>query len=157
LAFASNQPIEQWFGNLELSFDKAHIRTERLDKGIAVLCDHDWRDHVGTTEGFTIDAKAGVMRTSARFGSGQRAAEIFNDVKDGIRKEVSVGFMIYDLELISDKDGESTYRSNDWMPYEISLVSVPADISVGVGRSLETAKAAEAEITQTEQRKMADK
>jgi HK97 family phage major capsid protein len=39
--------------------------------------------------------------------------------------------------LEEEKDGEATYRANDWEPLEVSIVSVPLDITVGVGRALD--------------------
>lgn len=134
IAFAADKPVEQWFGRLQLSLDKKHIRTERLDGGgMALLMDHNTRDQVGVVDAWNVTG--GVARATVRFGKGERASEIFQDIQDGIRKNVSVGFMIYDLQLVESKDGEGDlYRCEDWEPYEISIVSVPADISVGVGR-----------------------
>ncbi|HEX3100864.1 MAG TPA: phage major capsid protein [Pyrinomonadaceae bacterium] len=137
LAFASDRPIEHWFGLLELSMKGNAMRTDRLDSGAPLLCDHDPCDIVGVVEGHVIGMD-GIARATVRFGESARANEVFHDVKTGIRTNVSVGFMINSMEMIDKggKDSPAVYRSTDWMPYEISLVSMPADISVGVGRSL---------------------
>lgn len=135
LAFASDKPVDHYFGRLILSMDKEAMRTERLSNGAPLLMDHDWRDVVGVVESFAVEK--GIARAVVRFGESARAEEVYRDVKTGIRRNVSVGFMVYELDLESEKKGESPiYRSNDWEPYEISIVSVPADISVGVGRSM---------------------
>ena len=63
------------------------------------------------------------------------AEEIWQDVKDGIRKSVSVGYRIHKMALESETDGMESYRATDWEPYEISMVSCPADEKVGIGRS----------------------
>ncbi len=137
VAFASNQPIDHWFGRLVLTMNKSAMRSDRLKNGAAVLMDHVWTDQVGVVESFSIDR--GVARASLRFSRSARAEEVFQDLRDGIRKNVSVGFMLHEMHLESDHAGESpVYRSDDWEPYEISIVSVPADISVGVGRSIHT-------------------
>jgi HK97 family phage major capsid protein len=66
---------------------------------------------------------------------------VFQDVLDGIRRNVSVGYQIHKAQLVEvegdpeKEGGQDTYRVTDWEPMEISLLSVPADASVGVGRS----------------------
>lgn len=147
LAFASDQPVEHYFGLLRLSMREGHVRTGRLKRSAPLLMDHDTRDHVGTIESYAFGSD-GIARAKVRFSRSTRGQEVFQDVIDGIRSLVSVGFLLYDLELESDKDGEMpVYRSNDWEPYEISLVSVPADISVGVGRDLDQSQVSDARTT----------
>ncbi|MCP4858351.1 MAG: phage major capsid protein, partial [Fuerstiella sp.] len=74
-----------------------------------------------------------VGRAVVRFGRSKRASEIFNDVVDGIRKHSSVGYRIHKMQ--PEEEVENSFRAVDWEPYEVSLVSIPADASVGVGRS----------------------
>ena len=74
-----------------------------------------------------------------RFGKSARAEEVWQDVLGGIRRNVSVGYMIHKATLVESNEGVETYRVNDWEPFEVSLVSVPADASVGVGRSAQPA------------------
>jgi HK97 family phage major capsid protein len=138
LAFASDRSVEHWFGNLQLSMKPGAMRTVRLDSGAPLLMDHNSRDQVGVVEEYSIDQKAGMARAVVRFSDSTRGEEIFRDVKNGIRRNVSVGFMVNSLELIEENKGEMpTYRCDDWEPMEISIVSMPADTSVGVGRSLD--------------------
>lgn len=133
LAFASDKPVDQWFGKLKLSMQKAAMRTDRIQSGAPLLMDHNHRDQVGVVESIAIDRSSGIARAVVRFSESSRAAEIFRDVETGIRKSISVGFLVHDLKL-EDREND-IYRSDDWEPYEISIVSVPADISVGIGRS----------------------
>lgn len=88
--------------------------------------DHNQTDHVGVVESARIDADR-RGRAVLRFGRGQRASEIFEDVKDGIRSKVSVGYRVLKVILESSIDGEETYRVVSWEPIEISFVSIPAD------------------------------
>jgi HK97 family phage major capsid protein len=135
LAFASDKPVEHYFGRLILSMDKKAMRSERLKSGAPLLMDHNSRDQIGVVEDVSIGTD-GMARANVRFSRSARGEEILQDVQDGIRQNVSVGFMIYGLELVEEKKGEMpTYRCDDWEPMEISIVSMPADISVGVGRS----------------------
>ncbi len=137
LSFSSEEPVERWFGTEILDHSPSSVRLGRLNNGGPVLVDHDHRDHVGVIESVSID-KDRRGRALVRFGKGERAMEIFNDVSDGIRTKVSVGYRIHRilLEESGDKEGD-TYRATDWEPYEISIVSIPADDSVGVGRSVD--------------------
>lgn len=134
LAFASETPYERWWGVEILDCTPSSMRTGRLRSGANLLCDHDTRDVIGVVESVEIGTDK-VVRAVVRFGKSVRAEEVWQDVRDGIRRNVSVGYMIHEAILESTKDGVETYRVTDWEPYEISLVSVPADASVGVGRS----------------------
>jgi HK97 family phage major capsid protein/HK97 family phage prohead protease len=134
LAFASEQPYERWWGIEILDCTPSAMDTSRLRSGANLLCDHDTRDVVGVIESVEIGPDR-VGRAVVRFGKSVRAEEVWQDVRDGIRRNVSVGYMINEALLESTKDGVETYRVTSWTPYEVSLVSVPADASVGVGRS----------------------
>ena len=134
LAFSSESPVTRWFGDEILDHSPESIRLGRLNDGGAVLVDHDARDHVGVVESVVISADR-MGRALVRFGKSARADEIWQDVKDGIRKSVSVGYRIHKMALESETDGLESYRATDWEPYEISMVSVPADAMVGIGRA----------------------
>lgn len=132
LSFSSEEPYVRWWGTEILDHSANAIRLARLNNGAALLMDHNTRDQVGVVERARIQGRKGLA--TVRFGKSARAQEVFEDVKDGIRKLVSVGYRIHELILEKEKDGEGTYRATDWEPYEISIVAVPADPSVGVGR-----------------------
>lgn len=134
LAFASETPYERYWGIEILDCTATAMRQGRLRSGANLLCDHSARDVVGVVESVEIGADR-VARAVVRFGKSARAEEVFQDVVDGIRRNVSVGYMIHKAQLIETKEGVETYRVTDWEPFEVSLVSVPADASVGVGRS----------------------
>lgn len=145
LSFASDIPHEHFlwssweYVDIALSMDPKAVRTERLSAGAPLLMDHNTRDMVGVIEAFSIEKKEGKARATVRFSESPRGEEIYKDVLGGIRQCVSVGFMIHKLTLKEQRDrkkGEiDLYEAQDWEPYEISIVAVPADISVGVGRS----------------------
>lgn len=134
LSFSSETPLARWFGTEILDHSPSSVRLGRLKSAGPLLVDHDMRDQVGVIESVSIDADR-KGRALVRFGRAARAEEIWQDVKDSIRKSVSVGYRIHELKLDSEKDGEETYRAVDWEPLEVSLVSIPADVSVGVGRA----------------------
>jgi HK97 family phage major capsid protein len=134
LAFSSEEPYERWWGVEILDHSKKSVDMSRMTDGAPLLVGHRSDDQVGVIESARIDADR-VGRAIVRFGKSARAEEIFQDVIDGIRTKVSVGYRITEAVLESQKDGVDTYRVMKWEPYECSLVAVPADASVGVGRS----------------------
>ncbi len=136
LAFASETPYERWWGVEILDVSATSMRQGRLRSGANLLMDHDTRDVVGVVESVEIGADR-VARAVVRFGRSVRAEEVWQDVREGIRRNVSVGYMIHKAVLVETVEGVETYRVTDWEPFEVSLVSVPADASVGVGRSAE--------------------
>jgi len=131
LAFSSEEPVERWFGTEILGHAPENVDLGRLNDGGALLVDHDPRDHVGVIEEASIDSDK-VGRAVVRFGQSKRAKEIFQDVLDGIRSKISVGYRIH--EMLENRETEE-YTATRWSPHEISFVSIPADATVGVGRS----------------------
>lgn len=146
LSIASTAPYERWWGVETLEINPAAINDERLRAGAPLLVNHDVADHVGVIEDFAI--ARGKLRVLARFGRSTRAEEIWQDVLDGIRVSTSVGYIINDLVLEKQEDSINHYRVTSWTPMEGSLASVPADISVGVGRSRINPKGQHMEIDQ---------
>lgn len=142
LAFSSELPVERSFGYEVLDHTAESVRLDRLNDGAAVLVNHDPNDVVGVVQNARIDGDK-VGRATIRFGKSDRASEIYQDVQDGIRSLVSVGYRINRYEINERSDDLDEVRVTDWTPYEISLVAIPADPKVGVGRDLPEAPAVE--------------
>lgn len=139
LAFSSEAEVQRWWGIEILDHSPGAVVMDRLQDGAPLLVNHDDGDQIGVVESVSIDADR-RGRAVVRFGRSDRAEEIFRDVQDGIRKHVSVGYMIHDAKLTEERDGVDVWTITSWEPFEISIVPVPADISVGIGRSLEAPK-----------------
>ncbi len=139
LSFSSEEPYERYWGVEVLDHGAKSVIMDRLNNGAPFLVNHDTRDQVGVVEKAVIgsDRKG---RASVRFGRSNRAEEILQDVIDGIRKNVSVGYRIHEMVLEKEEEDKRTYRVTSWEPFEVSIVPIPADNSVGVGRSDEEAK-----------------
>lgn len=132
IAVSSEEPVERSFGIEILDHKPGSIDLSFLNSGRApLLLDHDPTKQIGVVESVTLDGSARRLRATARFGKNGLAKEVFDDVTDGIRANISVGYQINKL----DKEGKDTYRATSWMPMEVSIVSIPADRTVGVGRS----------------------
>lgn len=126
LIFSTEAPYSRWWGVEILDHEPASVRLERLKTAGPLLVGHDPGDHVGVLEKVWIGGDR-QGRALARFGKSARAEEIFQDVLDGIRKSVSVGYIVHRAVLVEEKEGIETYRITDWEPLEVSMVSVPAD------------------------------
>jgi HK97 family phage major capsid protein len=134
IAISSEEPVSRSFGMEVLEHSEEAINLSFLASGRApLLLDHDPEKQIGVIESVDLDSSARRLRATVRFGKGALAKEAFDDVMDGIRANISVGYAINKMER---KDKE-TYVAKSWMPMEASLVSIPADVTVGVGRSSE--------------------
>ena len=132
IAVSSEEPVERSFGIEILDHKPGSIDLSFLNSGRApLLLDHDPTKQIGVVESVALDGSARRLRATVRFGKNGLAKEVFDDVTDGIRANISVGYQINKL----DKEGKETYRATSWMPMEVSIVSIPADRTVGVGRS----------------------
>jgi len=141
LSFSSEEPYKRYDRQLGeyyevLSHESDDIDMSRVNDGAPVLVNHNPDDHVGVVEHAEVgEDKRGYAKV--RFGRSARAIEIFNDVLDGIRKNVSVGYKWLKSEKVGEaEDGLPIVRAS-FIPFEISLASIPADNSVGVGRTEE--------------------
>lgn len=144
LSFSSETPYGRWFGDEILCHDEECINLERFNNGLgAVLFNHDRDAVVGHVEKVWLEDNRG--KALARFDTDEQSETIFQKVQSGTLQGVSVGYAIYRYEVLKDEDTKSTngrfngpaYVVTDWEPLEISIVSVPADPTVGVGRSAE--------------------
>ena len=138
IAFSSEMPVMRWFGEEVLSHEANACDLSRLNDGGAVLFNHDWHEPIGVVERAWIDGdKKG--RAIIRFGNSTFAQEKFQDVQDGILRHISVGYCVQDMTCDNPEadDEHLRYIVTHLQPYEISLVTVPADTSVGIGRQAE--------------------
>lgn len=134
LSFSSEAPYERWWGVEILGHTSGEVDMAWLKSGNApLLSNHDTGQQIGVVLSAQIDTDR-KGRAVVKFGKNARAEEEWQDVLAGIRTNVSVGYEIRELELVKQEGDQKTYRVTDWRPLEVSLVSVPADMGVGVGR-----------------------
>ena len=119
----------------ELSPDPSAVRMGRLQSGAApFLRDHDTWDGIdsvlGVVDSATLDPTTGTGDATCRFSARDDVQPYFQDVVDKILRNISFGYRVYAIDMIPPgQEGNDTwiYRATDWEPYEISLVSIPAD------------------------------
>lgn len=128
-----------------LSHEPSAIVTDRMARGLPLLLDHDTRTHVGRIEALRIED--GRVRGRPRFSRSALGREVEQDYRDGIRVDVSVSYRVLAWEQVGERDGVPVIEVTRWEPLEGSLVAVPADINVGVGRSDQAARAPTTEHT----------
>ena len=153
IAVSSEEPVERSFGqeildHTEKSVDLSFAKSGRMP----LLLDHDPRQQIGVVEDVTLDGSSRVLRATVRFGKNGMAKEMFDDVTDGIRSNISVGYQVNKMQ----REGEDSYRVNSWKVHEVSLVSIPADTSVGVGRSKDTSIEPKTETIEIKETIMSD-
>ncbi|EHE7398325.1 phage major capsid protein [Salmonella enterica subsp. enterica serovar Muenchen] len=146
LAFSSEAPYSRIYTDQNgdpvelkeiLVHDKDAVDLDVLNDKASLLFNHEFDNHIGVVvPGSARIDEDGVGRALVQFSKvGQLANETFEKVKEGTMSKVSVGYTV--LEGHADFS-KGVYFVTRWQPYEISIVSVPADSSVGVGRSLNT-------------------
>ena len=158
VSFSSETPVERWGYSEILSHDPECIRQGERQKHMPVLFNHNRDDLCGVVEETWIGDDRRQYAT-IRFAQTERGQEVESLVRDGILTNVSFMYQIYAWE----QPEENVIRAIDWEAFEISLVTIPADAGVGVGRADPGKVAPEpksddiAREAQKEERKMTDK
>ena len=128
--FSSEYPVKRYFGNEVLSHENGAADLSRLNDGGAVLFNHNMDKPIGVVESAYIgEDKRGYAKI--RFSRSKFASEILDDVKDGILRGISFGYSINEMDETSDG-----MLARSWSVHELSVVTVPADPTIGFGRSL---------------------
>ena len=129
---SSELPVDRWWGTEILSHDKGAVRLKRANKGaMPLLFNHNIDDPIGMIEEGRIEENRLVV--DSRFFDTDRAAEVQSMINGGLHN-VSIAYRVHVLE--ENKDTE-IFTATDWEPYEVSIVTIPADPSVGIGRGQE--------------------
>lgn len=134
LTFSSEAPVGQYFGREILSHKPGDVDLSRLNDGAALLYNHNRNDLRGVVEKAHIgNDKRG--HATVRFSRSPAGEQAFQDVKDKVLRGVSVGYRVKNMKQTGGDKANPEFTVDKWQPYEISLAPVPADNSVGVGRS----------------------
>lgn len=136
-SFSSENPVERWFGNEILSHDSGAVDLSRAKQGaLPLLFNHDMGDLRGKIENVKLGPDKRLYAT-ARFAKTDAGNEALALVQDGMLPNVSFGYIIEEMKLTSSGGEKSIdeYTATKWAPYEVSLVTVPADPTVGIGRA----------------------
>lgn len=145
IAFSSEQPYQRQFWDEQnqemVVLDEILVHTpeavdlSRLNNNAPLLFNHNFDNHIGVVCNARIDADK-VGRATVKFSKhGTLANDIRNKVIEGTMEKISVG---YDIKEYQIDYAKGQLIVTKWAPFEISFVTVPADDSVGLNRSLNT-------------------
>ncbi len=145
LAVASEYPVRRRSFDGEefdevLVCEPGAVDLTRFNSGAPLLLEHWTGDHVGVVEAARIDGDR-VLRGVVRFGTSEKAEQAYREtVIDRIKRNVSCAYEVLAAEVVRSKEAGAvpTVRVTRWAPSEVSLVAIPADPTVGVGRSAES-------------------
>ncbi len=142
LSFSSEEPYERFWGIEILDHSEGAMDLTRLSEIGCVLFNHNRDRVIGKVNRVWVENSRGCAEIE--FDSDDESEKIYQKVKNGTLKGVSVGYRVDAWEEIAPNkksaDGRFTGPAEiakKWTPYEISIVSVPADPTVGVGREME--------------------
>jgi HK97 family phage major capsid protein len=137
-SFSSEAPVERWFGTEVLSHERSAVDLSRLNDGAPLLWNHNPDQVLGVVERGWIDEEKSRGMVAVRFSRSPFAEEKLADIRDGILRNVSVGYSIVD----ADQSRDGSLVATRWQPMEVSVVAIAADPDVGVGRSFSIASQA---------------
>jgi HK97 family phage major capsid protein len=143
--FSSEYPVSRYFGTEVLSHDDDAPNFMRLNDGAPFLFNHNPDKVLGVVERAWHDKKKKRGYAKIRFSRSEFAKQYLDDVKDGILRGISFGYSIDEVE----ERGEGVVATK-WSPHELSLVSIPADPTIGIGRSLLSKEPSMPEASQAE-------
>jgi hypothetical protein len=139
VVFATETPVSRcgWDENYDevLSCEEGAMRMERVNVGLPVMDTHNtWSVHSQLGRAVKVwfnDKREACARL--QFSQRDEVVKIFQDIADGIVTGISVGYRVFKFIREPQEEGKlPIYRAVDWMPTEISLAPVPADINSGV-------------------------
>lgn len=151
LSFSSEEPYERYFGPEILDHKDGAIDMSRLQSIGCVLFNHNRDSVIGKIRKAWIENNRGYAEIE--FDTDEFSEKIFQKVKNGTLKGVSVSYVVNNYESVKEgkksTDGRFNgpcYIARNWEPLEISVVSVPADPTVGVGREFNLEKLTEKHV-----------
>ncbi len=127
---STENPVDMPYGKEILSHEPGAINLARAKNGLPLLWQHDPNEIVGRVENIRLENRK--LKGDLRPGHSQRAKELWEDVRAGIVKDISIGYVLDEKPI---RDGE-IFIVPKWTVYETSLVSIGADAAAGIGRSV---------------------
>lgn len=141
ISFSSEEPYERWFGIEILDHSEGAVDLTRLQEMGVVLYNHNRDIAIGKVVSVSIEEGRG--KAVIEIDTDEESEKIYQKMVSGTLKGVSVGYIVNNWEEVEagKKSEDGRFQgpcsiAKKWIPYEVSIVTVPADISVGVGREM---------------------
>ena len=129
----SRRTVSSWFTDdyeEELELNAGAVRLERLNAGAPLLNSHNAYD-LDRVIGVVVEGSAKIERgqgtAQVRFSNRPEVDPIWQDVKDGILRNLSVGYKVHEYHIEKREGQMELWRAVDWEPMEISVVAIGAD------------------------------
>ena len=135
VVFSSDEMVEMWYGKEKLLHGDENVDLSYFNAKMSpFLIDHRYSSdsQIGVIEDARVDGKKGYA--TIRFGTAAKAEEYYRDILGGIRSCLSVGYEVNTWEVDEADKKDPMYTATMWTPREISVVTFPADDTVGVIR-----------------------
>jgi HK97 family phage prohead protease len=129
-SLSSDTPLKRWGVTETLRHDAESVDLSRAADGLPMLWQHNAAEPIGIVRDVRLDGGRAVG--TLEFSRNSRAADVWQDVSDGYLRNVSIGYQVTRWET---NDDETEYTGIAWELLEASVVSVPADQSVGINRA----------------------
>jgi HK97 family phage major capsid protein/HK97 family phage prohead protease len=130
--FSSEMPVQRWYGSEILVHDEKSMDASRLNNSAPLLFNHNLDDVIGVVERAWVNAQDRRGYATVRFAKTARADEVLGMVQDRILPNVS---FMYSVDDAIEDPKKNEMRVQKFTPLEISVVTVPADQTVGIGRA----------------------
>lgn len=158
ISFSSEAPVERYdwrsdsYYNEILSHESGNVDMTRLENLGVCLYNHNMNQVIGAIIDPQLDDKERRCKARIRFDKDELSETIYQKVKSGTLKGISVGYSIdrKSIEIVPADQKSADGRISGpcriarlWTPFEVSIVSIPADIDVGIGRSLDSEELAD--------------
>jgi HK97 family phage major capsid protein len=130
--FSSEIPVSRWYGNETLMHDENAADFSRLNSSAPLLFNHGLDDVVGVVEKAWVNPQERRGYATVRFAKTARGDEVMGMVQDRILPNVS---FMYRIDAATEDPKTNDIRVTKFTPLEISIVTVPADNTVGIGRA----------------------
>lgn len=140
ISFSSEEPYRRCFGTEILDHADHAPDLSRLNDVGVLLFNHDTDKVVGKVLRAWVENHRGMAEVE--FDTDEDAEKIFGKVRSGTLKTTSVRYSVDAWEEVTAGKTSADGRfvgpcqiARKWTPLEVSIVSVPADATVGVGRA----------------------
>ena len=131
VVFSAGAEYRQWWGREKLDINGCKL--ERLNSRTSpVLLNHDKDKVIGVVEGARIDGETGIA--TLRFSRNALGEEVYQDILDGIRGQISCGYQIQKYEIDESNKRDPLFNITEWEPFEVSVVAYAADPNAVVKR-----------------------
>lgn len=118
--------------NTRVVLEEGAARLDFLNESGPLLDHHmsfEGRNIIGRVQNARIED--GKALADVSFSTASDVEPLWQRVKDGSLRNVSMGFVVHDQELIEEQDEDGSTVEvllfKDWEPLELSMVAVPAD------------------------------